>query len=631
MKTNNRAHNVRWVLFGLAITILPFSTKAGTFVDEGSIIVLNSEQIDALQVEAPAWADEYGDDQAFQFRPAVALGDALFALADVEGPQHSGFSSTANKWTNNTVYYRFDPNVNATNQERFRAAAAEWSAVANLTFLEDTAEAETNYIHVQDSTGNSSFVGMIGGAQALNMFNWSYKFIICHEIAHALGQMHEQSRSDRDTYVTILTENIQSGKEHNFNKGDTINYGTYDFDSTMHYPKDAFSTNGQNTIEMKPAYAQYQDTIGQRDHLSDLDKSGMAAHYGDPYEINNFLSGAFNLNPHRDRWLSEIHGVGFQGDNDWFKVQIATNENRLKIDCTFSHDEGNIDIDIHNADGQKVGSSVTTNDNEFIEYAAPPGGGVFYIKVYGDDADNTYDLRWSAYKTPIPGTVTNVNASRNSKSHIRVSWKDADLAAAYDVYRGTSPGNMKRIARTKANYFVDKNVKTGVDYYYYITAVNQHGIGNKSVTRRGKRFGNPDISLKYRINRTHGENIYYTYNGQTVRNRTTFRRASKYTMWVQNDSSAGKESIRSHGSSRSSNFEVSYYSLTRKRNITSKMVTGKNDSNLVAGKREKILISIKPVSKIRKTSAKMSLLVGSKFRSLKTSKDRGKIYHFKTH
>jgi len=69
---------------------------------------------------------------------------------------------------------------------------------------------------------------------------------------HTIGFYHEQSRPDRDDYVTVVWEKIEPGKEHNFNKYseevvDTM--GTpYDYGSVLHYSGFGFSIDGNATI-----------------------------------------------------------------------------------------------------------------------------------------------------------------------------------------------------------------------------------------------------------------------------------------------------------------------------------------------------------------------------------------------
>ena len=53
---------------------------------------------------------------------------------------------------------------------------------------------------------------MIGGNQTIHIGNGcEYKGIVQHEIFHALGRIHEQSRQDRDSSVRIHEENIREG------------------------------------------------------------------------------------------------------------------------------------------------------------------------------------------------------------------------------------------------------------------------------------------------------------------------------------------------------------------------------------------------------------------------------------
>lgn len=109
-----------------------------------------------------------------------------------------------------------------------------------------------------------SFVGRRGRNQvvSLNRQGCVFQQVIQHELLHALGFNHEQTRSDRDQHVRILLQNVipgqshstfaqlsenrvkiwlscvgsPAGMEHNFRKIRTRNLGTpYDYNSVMHY------------------------------------------------------------------------------------------------------------------------------------------------------------------------------------------------------------------------------------------------------------------------------------------------------------------------------------------------------------------------------------------------------------
>lgn len=112
----------------------------------------------------------------------------------------------ANLWTNGIVPYQFDANVTPQNELRARYAMSEIEAVAQIVFVpRSTLFPEQDFIHIQNhSSLNNSYVGMIGGGQVVNIHNWSFRYIIVHELLHALGVWHEQSRPDRDNFVVSV-------------------------------------------------------------------------------------------------------------------------------------------------------------------------------------------------------------------------------------------------------------------------------------------------------------------------------------------------------------------------------------------------------------------------------------------
>ncbi|KAM4704972.1 meprin A subunit beta-like [Rhinophrynus dorsalis] len=179
-------------------------------------------------------------------------------------------------------------------------------------------EGEDNYISVFKDSGCYSYVGNLRrGKQQLSLgTNCDRIATIQHEFLHALGFWHEQSRADRDDYVTIMWDRIQSGREHNFNiyddtRSDALNV-PYDYTSVMHYSKTAFQNGSEPTIVTK--IADFSDVIGQRMDFSDYDLAKLNRLYNCSSSITFMDTCSFEYN----NICGMIQG---SGDNaDWNHV-----------------------------------------------------------------------------------------------------------------------------------------------------------------------------------------------------------------------------------------------------------------------------------------------------------------------
>ena len=115
-----------------------------------------------------------------------------------------------------------------------------------------------------------TYVGRLYGyIQSVSVASYCSFATVVHEIGHVIGFWHEQSRPDRDQYVSIHEQNIHPGYKSNFDiihSVDSLGV-TYDFNSIMHYSKYAFAKPGTITISTK----ENDIPIGGAPGLSHLD------------------------------------------------------------------------------------------------------------------------------------------------------------------------------------------------------------------------------------------------------------------------------------------------------------------------------------------------------------------------
>lgn len=197
---------------------------------------------------------------------AVAFGDTILGRVEPSTPVRGRIEPPPPQlWPTREIPYAVHPELK--NPERVEAAIRYLNANSPVRFvpLAQNPAPESIKDAIVFETGREhclSALGKTGGLQPIRLSPGCGTQEILHEILHALGFVHEQSRPDRDRYVEVAWNEIEEKYRDQFEIVpeawmEAERGSPFDFRSIMIYGPDAFAARpGQATLRPRdPAQA----------------------------------------------------------------------------------------------------------------------------------------------------------------------------------------------------------------------------------------------------------------------------------------------------------------------------------------------------------------------------------------
>ncbi len=200
-------------------------------------------------------------------------------------------------WPNKVVPYYIAASISLQQRQEIELALADIESAAYISFQQSTSGG-IGKIVFENVAGDVSYSWV--GKQAtkpntIQLSSYSSKGTIIHEVMHSLGYFHEHNRKDRDSYITVLYDNIQPEFLYAFDKYNLNNEGydrgVFDFNSIMLYSSTYFQINNSVYSMVKKNGSPF---FAQRSGLSSGDIAGLNFIYGPKCHLTTTIASVDN-------------------------------------------------------------------------------------------------------------------------------------------------------------------------------------------------------------------------------------------------------------------------------------------------------------------------------------------------